>query len=59
MPCDMAKIAHHPDGDDLMIGLEAFIPPKSPHPSGHTLLDVNHDLEAGAWFLIRHPGGPL
>lgn len=54
---DMARVAHPPEGDDLLIGLEAFIPPKAPRPPGHTVLDVVHGLEAGAWFLIRHPGG--
>lgn len=54
---DMAKVARPPEGDDLMIGLEAFIPPNAPRPPGHTVLDVVHGLEAGAWFLIRHPGG--
>ncbi len=49
---DMAK-----SGDDLLIGLEAFIPPAAPRPPGHTVLDVGHGLEAGGWFLVRHPGG--
>lgn len=54
---DMAKVEHRGEGNDLMIGLEAFIPPNSPRPPGHTVLDVIHGLEGGAWFLIRHPGG--
>jgi hypothetical protein len=49
---DMAKA-----GDDLLIGLEAFIPPASPRPPGHAVLDVVHGLEAGGWFLVRRPGG--
>ncbi len=44
-------------GPDRLIGLEAFIPPASPRPPGHRVLDVIHGLEAGGWFLIRHPGG--
>lgn len=44
-------------GGAVLIGLEAFIPPASPRPPGHTVLDVNHGLEAGAWFLLRWPGG--
>ena len=49
---DMAPLP----GGALLIGLEAFIPPASPRPPGHTVLDVNHGLEGGGWFLIRHPG---
>jgi hypothetical protein len=45
---DMAPI-----GGALLLGLEAFIPPRSPRPPGHTVLDVVHGLEAGAWYLIR------
>jgi hypothetical protein len=41
----------------LVLGLEAFIPPPSPRPPGHTVLDVVHGLEGGAWYLIRHPDG--
>lgn len=54
---DMTRLPHTSGGDDLLIGLEAFIPPASPRPPGHTVVDVVHGLEAGAWFLIRHPGG--
>jgi len=46
-----------PGGEALLIGLEAFIPASSPRPPGHTVLDVNHGLEGGAWFLLRQPGG--
>ncbi len=44
-------------GDDLLIGLEAFIPPASPRPPGHHVLDVVHGIEGGGWFLVRHQGG--
>lgn len=54
---DMVKGAHSSAGDDLLIGLEAYIPPKSPRPPGHTVLDLHGGLEGGGWFLIRHPGG--
>lgn len=52
---DMAKVGSA--GEDLVIGLEAFIPPGASQPPGHTVLDVVHGLEAGGWFLIRHPSG--
>lgn len=54
---DMAKVARPEGGDGLMIGLEAFIPTTEPMPPGHRLLDVNHGLEGGAWFLLRGPDG--
>jgi hypothetical protein len=46
-----------PVGNVLLLGLEAFIPPRSPRPPGHTVLDVVHGLEAGAWYLIREKAG--
>jgi len=49
---DMARV-----GADLVIGLEAFIPPAAPRPPGHTVLPVINGLEGGAWFLVRHPNG--
>jgi hypothetical protein len=49
---DMAPI-----GGALLLGMEAFIPPRSPRPPGHTVLDVVHGLEAGAWYLIRDKAG--
>lgn len=51
---DMPRL---PGSDAVLIGLEAFIPPASPRPPGHTVLDVHGGLEGGGWFLIRHPGG--
>lgn len=53
---DMARLPVPGGGEALLIGLEAFIPPAAPRPPGHKVLDVNHGLEAGAWFLIRRPG---
>jgi hypothetical protein len=49
---DMAPI-----GGALLLGMEAFIPPRSPRPPGHTVLDVVHGLEAGGWYLIRDKAG--
>ena len=54
---DMTEVADTRRGKMLLIGIEAFIPPASPRPPGHTVLDVVHGLEAGAWYLIRHPDG--
>ena len=53
---DMVRSARSAAGDDLLIGLEAYIPAAAPRPPGHTVLDLNHGVEGGAWFLIRHPG---
>jgi hypothetical protein len=44
-------------GGDLLIGLEAYIPPAAPKPAGHNWIDLHGGMEAGGWFLIRHPGG--
>jgi hypothetical protein len=49
---DMAPI-----GGALLLGMEALIPPRSPRPPTHTVLDVRHGLEAGAWYLIRDKAG--
>ncbi len=46
-----------PVGGALLLGMEAFIPPRAPRPPGHTVLDVVHGLEAGAWYLIRDEAG--
>jgi hypothetical protein len=46
-----------PVGDALLLGIEAFIPPRSPRPPGHTVLDVMHGLEAGGWYLVRDKAG--
>jgi hypothetical protein len=50
---DMVPLPNH----DLLLGLEAFIPPGAARPPGHTVLDVVHGLEGGGWFLLRHPNG--
>jgi len=45
---------------DLLIGLEAFIPPNSPLAPGHRVVSAGPGrgrLEADAWYLIRHPNG--
>jgi hypothetical protein len=55
---DMAKIRDPQRGDLLLMGLEAFIPARSPVSSGHSVVDVGYGrLDAGAWFLARYPGG--
>ena len=54
---DMTRLPRPDGGEDLVIGLEAFIPPASPRPPGHRLLDVIRGLEAGGWFLLRHADG--
>ncbi len=41
-----------------MIGLEAFIPPRAPIAAGHSVVDVGYGrVEAGGWYLKRHPTG--
>jgi hypothetical protein len=55
---DMAKIHDNQRGDLLLIGLEAFIPPRAPAPSGHSVVDVGYgQLDAGGWYLVRYPDG--
>ena len=53
---DMARIHDNQRGDLLLIGIEAFIPPRAPAPSGHSVVDVGYGrLDAGGWYLIRYP----
>jgi hypothetical protein len=53
---DMARIHDNQRGDLLLIGIEAFIPPRAPAPSGHSIVDVGYGrLDAGGWYLIRYP----
>jgi hypothetical protein len=55
---DMAKIRDPQRGDLLLMGLETFIPARSPVSSGHSVVDVGYgQLDAGAWFLARYRGG--
>jgi hypothetical protein len=52
---DMAKVH-----GDLLIGLEAFIPPSSPVAPGHSVVYLGPGrsrVEGDAWYLIRHPNG--
>lgn len=55
---EMAKVHDDERGDLLLIGIEVFLPPRAPAPSGHLLVDVGYGrLDAGAWYLIRYPRG--
>jgi hypothetical protein len=55
---DMTKLRDAADGDIVLIGLEAFIPPKAPIAAGHDVVGVGYGrLEAGGWYLIRYPDG--
>ena len=55
---DMTKVRDPQRGDLLLMGLEAFIPQRSPTPSGPSVVDVGYGrLDAGAWYLVRYPGG--
>ncbi len=51
---DMTHVPDPKGGDALVMGIEAFIPKASPRPAGHEVIDV---LEAGGWYLVRHPDG--
>lgn len=54
----MAKVHDDQRGDLLLIGLEVFIPPRGPVPSGHRIVDDGHGrLDAGGWYLVRYPDG--
>jgi hypothetical protein len=55
---DMAKARDAAGGEVLLIGIEAFIPPGAGVASGHGIVDVGYGrVEAGGWFLVRHPTG--
>ncbi|HUN45832.1 MAG TPA: hypothetical protein VMU85_04900, partial [Stellaceae bacterium] len=42
----------------LIMGIEAFIPRTAAVPPGHAMVDVGYGrLDAGAWYLVRHPDG--
>jgi hypothetical protein len=54
---DMTKLPQA-GGEELLIGLESFIPPRAQMPAGHISLNVGHGrLEGGAWYLVRHKDG--
>jgi hypothetical protein len=38
----------------VLIGLEAFLPARSPVPAGHARVD---GLDSGGWYLVRSPAG--
>jgi len=53
---DMARVPEPPRGEALVIGLESFIPRPATLPPGQSSVDVGYGrLEAGGWYLIRHP----
>ena len=55
---DMAKIRDPAGGQALLIGIEAFIPPRASIAAGHSLVDVGYGrLEAGGWYLVRRVNG--
>jgi hypothetical protein len=54
---DMAKL-REASGDALLIGLEAFVAPKSPVALSRKAVDVGYGkLERGGWYLVRHGDG--
>jgi hypothetical protein len=55
---DMARARDPGGGEARLIGLEAFIPMRAPIAAGHSVVHVGYGrLEAGGWYLIRHPTG--
>jgi hypothetical protein len=55
---DIAQARAPDGGETLLIGLEAFIPPSAPIAAGHNAVNVGYGrLEAGGWYLVRHPSG--
>ena len=55
---DMAKTGDAGGGEPLLIGLEAFVRLSAPIAAGHGVVNVGYGrLEAGGWYLVRHPGG--
>jgi hypothetical protein len=55
---DMAKTGDPSGGETLLIGLEAFVSQSAPIADGHSIVNVGYGrLEAGGWYLVRHPGG--
>jgi hypothetical protein len=55
---DMARARDPGGGEVLLIGIEAFIPPSAPIAASHNVVNVGYGrLEAGGWYLVRHPSG--
>jgi hypothetical protein len=55
---DMAKAHARGGGEVLLIGLEAFIPPRAAIAADHSIISVGYGrLEAGGWYLVRHATG--
>jgi hypothetical protein len=55
---DMAKARDPAGGEALLIGIEAFIPPRAPISAGHSIVDVGYGrVEAGGWYLVRRSNG--
>jgi hypothetical protein len=55
---DMTRVRAANGGEALLIGLEAFIAPKSPVAASRDSVDVGYGkLERGGWYLVRHPEG--
>jgi hypothetical protein len=56
---DMTKTGDPDGGQALLIGLEAFVPPRAPIATGHSVVDVGYGrVEAGGWFVVRCQAGP-
>jgi hypothetical protein len=52
----MATLRDARQGELLLLGLEAFIPPGVALAAGHRAVDVGYGrLDAGGWYLVRHP----
>jgi hypothetical protein len=55
---DMAKVRDPAGGEDLLIGLEAFVPANAPIAADHNMVNVGYGrLEAGGWYLVRRSNG--
>jgi poly(A) polymerase len=55
---DMARVRDPQRGEALLIGLQAFIPRKTPIPAGHRVFEAGYgQAESGAWYLVRWPDG--
>ena len=54
---DMPALHDPRDGDVLLIGLEAYIQAGAPPSPGLLVLDSQHRLAGGGWYLVRHAGG--